>query len=147
MEHQQETCVHIAWGNSLWFLKIWGDQLLPYGYDTGDAGPYHWQRLEGDEYWSTDDIMDSLRIGLQLAQFRPWGRETVGSLRNKQVTLDNHDWWKLAVKAHPGGITPLAEDPSKIVITLEATFRLRYFEHITHLYNIERLKRAQGLRL
>ncbi|CUV02541.1 hypothetical protein MGWOODY_Clf2511 [hydrothermal vent metagenome] len=30
-------------------------------------------------------------------------------------------------------------------VTLEATFRHRYFEHITHLYNIQRLKKAQGL--
>ena len=139
---------HIAQGNFLWFLQIWGDQLLPYGYDTGDAGlatsPYSWRRLEGDEYWATEDIMDSLRMGLQLAQFL-LGRETVGSLRNKQVTMDNNDWWRLAFKAHPGDIIPLAEDSSKVVITLEATFRLRYFEHITHLYNIQRLKRAQGL--
>ena len=30
-------------------------------------------------------------------------------------------------------------------LTLEATFRHLYFEIITHLYNIQRLKRAQGL--
>jgi hypothetical protein len=40
--------------------------------------------------------------------------------------------------------TPV-EAPDKLVMTLEATFRHMYFEEITHLYNIQRLKRAQGL--
>jgi hypothetical protein len=30
-------------------------------------------------------------------------------------------------------------------ITLEASFRHVYYECITHLYNLQRLKRAQGL--
>ena len=48
------------------------------------------------------------------------------------------------IQAHPNGVTP-AEEPDKLVITLEATFRHMYFEETTHLYNIQRLKRAQGL--
>jgi hypothetical protein len=31
------------------------------------------------------------------------------------------------------------------IMTLEGTFRHLYFEELTHLYNIQRLKRAQGL--
>jgi hypothetical protein len=38
-----------------------------------------------------------------------------------------------------------AEDDSVCHMTLEATFRHRWFEHTTHLYNVQRLKRAQGL--
>ena len=30
-------------------------------------------------------------------------------------------------------------------MTLEATMRHIYFEEITHLYNIQRLKKAQGI--
>ena len=37
------------------------------------------------------------------------------------------------------------DDPSRGYISLEATFRHRYYEYLTHLYNIHRLKGAQGL--
>ena len=48
------------------------------------------------------------------------------------------------IKAHPTGITP-ADEPGKGVMLLEASIRHIYFEEITHLFNIQRLKRAQGL--
>ena len=48
------------------------------------------------------------------------------------------------IKAHPTGITP-TEDPEWWHMTLEATMRHIYFEETTHLYNVQRLKRAQGL--
>ena len=48
------------------------------------------------------------------------------------------------IKAHPTGMRPDA-NPSQGEMTLEATFRHMYFEEITHLYNVQRLKRAQGL--
>ena len=50
----------------------------------------------------------------------------------------------LSAKAHPTGVTP-TDDPENVAITLEYTMRHVYFEEITHLYNIQRLKRAQGL--
>ncbi len=39
----------------------------------------------------------------------------------------------------------LTDDPTMPAMSLEATFRHMYFEETTHLYNIQRLKRAQGL--
>ncbi len=141
---------HVAAGNFRWFLDIWGEQLFPHGYyalehdvDLGTS-PYSWRRLDGDEYWSTDDIMEMFRMGLNLAQY-VLESETVGGLRTRRITRENTDWWKQIAPAHPSGIIPVPDDPSQIAITMEATFRHRYFEHITHLYNIQRLKRAQGV--
>ena len=47
-------------------------------------------------------------------------------------------------KAHPSGDTQ-TDQPGTSLITLEWTMRHIYFEETTHLYNIQRLKRAQGL--
>ena len=69
----------------------------------------------------------------------------MGSLRSKEIESENNDLWQLFSQAHPRGIRPNSSDPSKFYMTLEATFRHRYFEHTTHLYNIQRLKGAQGL--
>ena len=35
--------------------------------------------------------------------------------------------------------------PDGGTLTLEATFRHMYFEYMTHLFNMQRIKRAQGL--
>ena len=48
-------------------------------------------------------------------------------------------------RAHPRGVRQDPHDVNTVWIDLEYTFRHIYFEHITHLYNIQRLKRAQGL--
>ena len=50
----------------------------------------------------------------------------------------------LMIKAHSTGFT-VTREPDKEIMTLEASMRHIYFEEITHLYNIQRLKRAQGL--
>ena len=52
-------------------------------------------------------------------------------------------------RAHPRGVTiegtPQKGEMAAGTMSLEATFRHIYFEEITHLYNIQRLKKAQGL--
>ena len=46
---------------------------------------------------------------------------------------------------HTPAVLTLDVESSKVVMTIEATLRHIYFEETTHLYNIQRLKRAQGL--
>jgi hypothetical protein len=48
-------------------------------------------------------------------------------------------------QAHPHGFAPSPTDPARWILSLEGTARHLYFEATTHLYNIQRLKRAQGL--
>jgi hypothetical protein len=48
-------------------------------------------------------------------------------------------------EAHPTGRRIDPDNPERALITLEYTFRHMWFEKLTHLYNIQRLKRAQGL--
>ena len=48
-------------------------------------------------------------------------------------------------QAHTDGRRLDPSDPEKAFINLEYTFRHIWFEGLTHLYNIQRLKRAQGL--
>ena len=48
-------------------------------------------------------------------------------------------------QAHPQGFAPSPTDSAQWILSLEGTVRHLYFEATTHLYNIQRLKRAQGL--
>ena len=139
---------HVASGDFRWLLERWGARLFPQGLpDIGDwagimASPYD-RRLDESKYWELDSILAVFRQGLALA----WSvleSETVASLQTREIEqrLTGGMPWQ---EAHPRGVRPDPEQPGQGYITLEATFRHRYYEYIAHLYNIQRLKKAQGL--
>ena len=137
---------HMAAGGFRWLLVQWAQQLSPQGLpdiedlDSLISSPYQ-RRLDEHKYWDLDAILGKLRQSLGLYH-TVLSRETVGSLRSKEIESENNDLWQLFSQAHPRGIRPNSSDPSKFYMTLEATFRHRHFEHTTHLYNIQRLKGA-----
>ena len=144
---------HMASGDFRWMLLRWGQQLFPDGIpadvvDKDDldnlAASPHDRRLNEDIYWDVGDILGKLRQGLGIC-WRVLSGETVGSLRSKEIKNDGTANSPLFHQAYPRGVRPDPADSTKVYMTLEASFYHRYFEHITHLYNIQRIKRAQGL--
>ena len=140
---------HVATGDYRWLLRTWGQQLFPEGFpDLGDldlaASSRYDSRLAGDSTMSMDAVLETMRQSLDMCQ-SVLSRETVGSLRSKEIRLENGGNWPTFSQAHPSGLRPDPDDPSFLYMNLEATFRHRYYEHITHLYNIQRIKRAHGL--
>ena len=137
---------HMASGDFRWFLVRWGDQLYPDGLpeitdlDNIINSPYD-RRLNEDVYWDVDGIMDIMKQALGLAH-SILSRETIASLRFKETKSGNRSYFH---QAHPRGVRTDPEDSEQVYMSLEASFRHRYFEYITHLFNIQRLKRAQGL--
>jgi hypothetical protein len=131
-----------------WLLVRWGDTLFP----TGEHGVEDLKsiaqsefdrRMDDNQYWELPAIMKKLKEGIALAQ-RVLATHNVGFLRTHTVTHQRSPQWVLMYKAHPTGIEPAA--PVDVgTMTLEATMRHIYFEETTHLYNIQRLKKAQGL--
>lgn len=131
-----------------WLLVRWGNILFPQdnhseeeskGWTTAGVDP----RLDETQDWEVSVVLHTLHDAITLAQ-QVLADHTVGFLRRQTYLRDFPAHWHLMIQAHPSGVTP-AEAPDKLVMTLEATFRHMYFEEITHLYNIQRLKRAQGL--
>ncbi len=140
---------HIASGDFRWFWGRWGEELFPDGLaDSREIeaildSPYD-RRLDESKFWALDDILGTLRKGLDFA-CSVLSRETVGSMRTREIEIDDSELWSGIRQANYTGIRLKPIHPGRIYISLEATFRHRYFEHITHLYNIQRLMRAQGL--
>jgi hypothetical protein len=140
---------HMASGDFRWLLVRWGEKLFPEGLPPIDDlnsivnSPYD-RRLDEAKYWAVKDIMSILSQGLKLSQ-SVLSRETVGSLQSKEIPNPNTSLFGSPSSAHPRGVRRDPDNPDQVLITLEATFRHRYFEYTTHLYNIQRLKRAQGL--
>ena len=140
---------HMASGDVRWLVLRWGEQLFPDGPPNIDDldgtvnSPYD-RRLDEKKYWAVPDILAKLREGLDLSQ-SVLAQETVGSLMSKEIEVPNEGVVVRFSQAHPRGIRVNPDDSSKAFMSLEATFRHRYFEYLTHVYNIQRLKRAQGL--
>ena len=140
---------HMASGDMRWLWLRWGPELFPDGLpaeldiDAIIESP-HDRRLDENKYWELDDILGVLRQGLDFAR-SVLSAETVASMRSREIEIGGGGLFEEISQAGYSGIRSDVEDPDKTHITLEATFRHRYFEYTTHLYNIQRLKRAQGL--
>ena len=131
-----------------WLLVRWGETLFPnneHGVDdvNGLAHSKFDRRMDEDRYWAYPIIMEKLKNGLGLVQAVLNTRD-ITFLRSRSIIYDQGPHWKVMLKAHPDGVTN-TDDPSKGLMFLEASIRHIYYEEITHLYNIQRLKRAQGL--
>ncbi len=132
-----------------WMLERWGEELYPRGLPVSAAetarmsSPSHDRRMDDRVVWEVVDILASLAGGVDLVR-RVLSSETMGSMRSKEVVRSPSPQWPMMAAAHPIGVV-LDEDGNGGSITLEATVRHMYFEFVTHLYNIQRLKRAQGL--
>ena len=140
---------HVSSGDVRWLWDRWGRLLFPDGLPNGEEldrlldSPND-RRLDESLYWEPEAILEKLRMGLELCR-SVLAAETVGSLRTKELEQAGTGLFGQYAQLFPGGVRQAPHDPSRIFITLEATFQHRYYEYTTHLYNIQRLKRAQGL--
>ena len=132
-----------------WLLVRWGDDLYPdggHGIDDveGLAQSEFDRRMDEAKYFDTPVLMEKLLEAIELAR-GVLANRTAGMLRRHAIRTALSGQWDLMRKAHPVGVTLVDDGNNEIEISLEATFRHMYFEEITHLYNVQRLKRAQGL--
>jgi len=144
---------HMASGHFRWFWARWGLQMFPGGAPPDAPNPEdtkamteskYDRRLDEDLYWDVSLILEKLRLGISLGQ-AILSNETVGSMRANEFEFSDGGEWPWFYKIHGSGLRRDAEVPTKIWFSLEAIFNHRYYEHITHLYNIQRIKLAQGL--
>ena len=140
---------HVASLHFRWLLTRWAEHDLAAGIsipddvDAATRSPDD-RRLDESKYWRLDDILRKLQEAMDLCQ-GILARQSVSQLRSREISSDKTSQWGLMSKAHPVGHRQDPTNPEKLFLTLEYTFRHMYFEDITHLYNIQRLKRAQGL--
>ena len=138
---------HMAAVTYRWLAVRWGETLFPHGEhgidDLSVIAEAANRDLDSQRRLEIDDIMTRLENGIYLARRVLAGR-SVGFLRSHTLFREGAGSSEsdITMKAHESGVTRVAGGS---VWTLEATMRHIYFEETTHLYNIQRLKRAQGL--
>ena len=139
---------HMASLTYRWLLLRCGDNLFPdsdHGIEDVQsiANSPSDRRLDDEKYWELPVILKMLDGGIRLAQ-QVLSERTVGFMRSHSVTSEASASWDMMLQAHPEGITH-SEDKTMRIMRYDAMVRHIYFEETTHLFNIQRLKRAQGL--
>ena len=139
---------HMASLTYRWLILRCGDTLFPDGeHGIEDirsiADSPSDRRLDDDQYWELPVILDMLRDGIDLAR-RVLSERTVGFMRSRSVASEMSASWNFMLQAHPEGIS-VSEDGTQRIMRYDAMIRHIYFEETTHLFNIQRLKRAQDL--
>ena len=130
-----------------WLMGWWGSQLFPNGVPEQYQAIAALSPRDRMDYFAKGDItvlLGNIRQAVDMAR-ELLARETAESLRSRRISVQLSANWASMAQAHATGVTQDAKDPALWHVTLEATFRHLYYEESTHLYNIQRLKRAQGL--
>jgi hypothetical protein len=131
-----------------WLLVRWRDQLFAGGIPITDEelgqlnSPDHDRRLHDGHFRETEEIFGAVEGAMSLAQ-SVLRRVSVDDGRTMVVSRTASPQWELMTKAHPNGVSIDASGGG--TLSLEATFRHMYFEYMTHMFNMHRIKRALGL--
>ena len=133
-----------------WIIVRLGHILYPdndHGYTEINpiASSNYDRRLDDEKYWEIQEIMPALEKAINLV-IDVLNKTSIEILQSNKVKRDPSPQWELMSKAHYRGVTAVG-NPAEGTMTIEATIRHIYFEQTTHLFNIQRLKKAQGLSL
>ncbi|MBI3743604.1 MAG: hypothetical protein HY261_04880 [Chloroflexi bacterium] len=128
-----------------WLCTRWGAQLYPTDLPKAFVVLDSMKPQDRLAFYSSIDaaallaqLDHSVRLAHDLLH-----REPPASFRERTLTLRTESLWSGIEQGNATGIE--REQPGMLRITLETTLRHMYFELVTHLYNIVRLKHAQGL--
>lgn len=141
----RQQCSHLASVVYRWLLVRWRDQLFTDGIPVSEQelsrlnSPEHDRRLDDDHFREMEQVLNAIEGAMELAQ-SVLRRVTVSEARSMAVTRSSSPQWALMARAHPIGVTVTEDGGGSL--TLEATFRHMYYEYLTHLFNIQRIKRA-----
>ncbi|MQF69786.1 hypothetical protein FIM12_05600 [SAR202 cluster bacterium AD-804-J14_MRT_500m] len=141
---------HVASHLFRWYLFRWGDQLFPAGIPFKDevqqmAGLPH-RRLDEDLWWEIEKILRKLDQALEMMR-DILSKETLYTINEKTIEVEESaaaTYSRLADE-NLGTLMQHPEDPSVWIMTLEGNLHHSQGEMVTHLYNVQRLKLAQGL--
>ena len=154
---------HMASSLFRWFLIRWGHQRysslnvfstanipvlypenIPYESELSFLAQVPTRRLDDDRYWDMPVILGKLSDGIDIVRTL-LERETLGFMQTHHIVPEQVGQWINLKTMKPGTVYPDTNNPARWCLTLEGTCWHLYYELVTHLYNIQRIKRAQGL--
>jgi hypothetical protein len=146
---------HIGWDSLVFTSRRCGALLWPDGnvpnpivWDEHLLGRRaKWDRvLDEDLYWQIPDLLAKVETGIGWLE-RVVAEQRIAALRADVTSVRGTPFWKFAITTLPRGA---GEDPDRrgfLQYTLEASLWMVFYEMLTHVRTIQRLKVHQGLAL
>ena len=102
--------------------------------------------LDEDLFWQVPDLLDKLALGVSWLE-RVVVEQPIEVLRADLTSVHATHFWVYATSTLPRGVEFDPDAPEKLRYTLEASLWMVFYEILTHIRTVQRLKRHQGLRL
>ena len=146
---------HMAWDSLVFTYRrcgalLWpdGDAPEPISWADHRMGPNgKWDRvLDEDKFWAIPDLIAKLAVGVGWLE-RVVAEQPIDILRADLTSVHATHFWKYATSTLPRGVEPDPDAPERLRYSLEASLWMVFYEILTHVRTIQRLKRHQGLEL
>ena len=154
---------HVALAYFFWLSKAWGKILWPADppadpVDFSKAGIYD-RRLDEEKFWRLEDLVPKFDEAFALAARAIEGRSdeeqhrlVLGRKFRPDMMMGESDlpvcrFWAYAGTFHMDGLEQDPEEETAFTFSLAGMARHLYWEGLTHLRTVQRLKAAQGLAL
>jgi hypothetical protein len=128
-------------------MFLWPDGHIPtpIRWEDHRLGSMKYDRvLDESRFWRLDSLLEKVRLGVD------WATQVVTTVpvETLRATVSRHrgtPFWYHVIQVLPRGAWVDAQDTNFIHYNLEGSLWMLYYEVLTHLYTIQRLKRVQGL--
>ena len=144
---------HMAW-DSLVFPRrrcaelLWPDGDVPEPIVWRDhrlGRDARWDRvLDEDRYWAMPDILAKLELGISWLD-RVVGEQSIETLRATTTSVHGTPFWAYVITTLARGARLVDEPPGHIHYDLEGSLWMVFYELLSHIRTIQRLKLIQGL--
>ena len=119
---------------------VWKDHLM------AKVAP-RWDRVLDEElFWQIPDLMAKIEIGIGWLE-RVVAEQPIETLRSDVTSVRATPFWSYAITTLPRGAGEDPDRPGYLRYTLEGSLWMVFYEMLTHVRTIQRLKMHQGLPL
>tara|TARA_B110000196_G_scaffold48888_1_gene39564 strand:+ start:162 stop:887 length:726 start_codon:yes stop_codon:yes gene_type:complete len=146
---------HIAWDALVFTKKRAGHLLWPMGdvpepivWAEHQMGPNSkWDRvLDTDLFWEVPDLLDNLRLGIGWLT-KLVDEQSIELLRSETRTVRGYEFLEYVITTLPRGARVADKDKRYFTYDLEGSLWMVFYEMLSHIRSIQRLKAHQGLEL
>lgn len=144
---------HIAWDALVFPHRRCAALLWP---DGNDPEPIVWKHhhlgpemkydrvLDEDRYWEVPDLIAKMAIGIGWLE-RVVDEQPIDVLRADETSIRGTYFWEYVITTLPRGAGADPARPGFIRYTLEGSLWMVFYEQLSHIRTIQRLKRHQGI--
>lgn len=146
---------HIAWDALVFTHRRCGHLLWP---DGNDPEPVVWKHhhfgpkakfdrlLDEDLFWEVPDLIAKMEVGIGWLE-RVVTENQVEDFRADATSIRATYFWEYVITTLPRGAGADPDKPGFIRYDLEGSLWMVFYEQLTHIRTIQRLKEHQGLPL